>query len=216
MRKHVWFFSVLMFFCTVSFAQQGSTEQLAVEFLRSGQTEKALQLFEEAYSRNPTQHIFRLYLDALLQQRNIRQAERLVRRHQQNFPQNLITTIDLGHVYLVSGDLSRAEREFRRVIDNLPNSQSQIAEIAVAFFNRNQVEHAIQTFLKGRQLLRNPHAFSQDLAILYERTNRIADMTKEYLTMLEHNPRSLPLVQQRIQVVLASDTEDKRATNEIR
>jgi outer membrane protein assembly factor BamD (BamD/ComL family) len=216
MKKIACYLCFVLFFCSTSFAQQGSTEQLAIEFLKNGETEKALKLFEEAYSKTPSQHIYRLYLDALLQEKNVREAERLVRRHQRNFPQNQATAVDLGYVFLISGDKTKADREFKNIIDKLPNNQNQIAEIAVHLFNRNQTEFAIQAFLKGQQILNNPQAFSRDLATLYERANRISEMTNEYLIMLDYNPNLLSFVQQRIQVVLSNDTEEKKATNEIR
>ena len=203
------------FLCAVSFAQQGSTEQLAIEFLKNGETEKALKLFDEAYSKTPSQHIYKLYLDALLQEKNTREAERLVRRHQRNFPQNLTTAVDLGYIYLISGDKTKADKEFSAIINKLPNNQNQIAEIAVALFNRRQTEYAIQAFTKGRQILNNPQAFAFDLATLYERENRMADMTNEYLVMLDFNPNMLSYIQQRMQVILSDDTE-KKASSEIR
>jgi tetratricopeptide (TPR) repeat protein len=214
--KQIWYLSLMLVFNSVCFAQQGSAEQLAIEFLNNGETQKALQLFNEAYSKTPTQHIYRLYLDALLQEKNTRDAERLVQRHQRNFPQNLTTAVDLGYVFLISGDKNKADREFRNVIEKLPNNQNHISEIAVTLFNRGQTEFAIQAFLRGRQLLNNPQAFSHDLATLYERANRIADMTNEYLIMLDYNPNMLSFVQQRMQMVLSGDTEDKNATSEIR
>ena len=215
MKKHFLSVVLMMCFCSVTLAQQGSTEQLAIEFLNNGETEKAIQLFEEVYSRTPSPHIYRLYLDALLQLRNTRDAERLVRRHQRNFPQSPTTAVDLGHVFLVSGDKAKADREFTAIIDRLPNNQSQIIEIAIALFDRRQTEFAIQAFVKGRQNLNNPQAFARDLATLYERADRMADMTNEYLLMIEHNPNLLSLAQQRIQVIIANDT-DKKASSEIR
>jgi tetratricopeptide (TPR) repeat protein len=206
----------LGFLCAVSLAQQGSTEQLAIEFLNNGETEKALKLFDEAYSKTPSPHLYKLYLDALLQEKNTREAERLVRRHQRNFPQSPTTVVDLGYVYLISGDKAKADNEFASVVNKLPGNQNQIAEIAVALFNRMQTDYAIQAFLKGRQVLNNPQAFAQDLATLYERSNRVADMTNEYLGMLNYNPNMLSYVQQRVQVVLTNDTEEKKAASEIR
>jgi len=215
MKKRFLAFLIPLLLCSVLLGQQGSTEQLAIEFLRSGKTEKAIELFSEVYNRTPSPHIYRLYLDALLQQGNMREAERLVRRHQRNFPQSPAIAVDLGHVFFMSGDQSRANREFQSTIDRLPNNQNQIAEIAVALFNRGQTEFAIQAFTRGREILNNPYAFSRDLATLYERANRIADMTNEFLVMLENNPNTLSFVQQRIQMVLAND-RDNRAAAEIR
>ncbi|MCL2682388.1 MAG: tetratricopeptide repeat protein [Bacteroidales bacterium] len=216
MKKRFWSILMVLFCCSVLLAQQGSTEQLAIEFLNNGEIAKALKLFDEAYSKTPSQHIYNLFLDALLQEKNTKEAERLVRRHQRNFPQNLATAVDLGYVFLISGDKTKADKEFSAVINKLPNNHNQIAEIAVALFNRGQTEYAIQAFAKGRQILNNPQAFSLDLAALYERSNRIAEMTNEYLLMLDHNPNFFSYVQQRVQVILSNDTDDKKATGEIR
>ncbi|MDR1950909.1 MAG: tetratricopeptide repeat protein [Bacteroidales bacterium] len=215
MKKQFWCLLLILCLCSVSFAQQGSTEQLAIEFLNNGEIEKALKLFDEAYSKAPSPHIYKLYLDALLQERNTRDAERLVRRHQRNFPQSPTTTVDLGYVFLISGDKTKADKEFSDIINKLPNNHTQIIEIAVALFDRRQTEYAIQAFSKGRQILNSPQAFARDLATLYERANRMADMINEYLVLLDHNPSMLSFVQQRMQVVLANDTE-KNASAEIR
>jgi tetratricopeptide (TPR) repeat protein len=116
----------------------------------------------------------------------------------------------------MSGDKTKADREFKNAIEKLPNNQGQIGEIAYALFRRNQTEFAIQAFLRGRQILNNPQAFAFDLGTLYEMSGRFADMANEYLNILEQNPHFLSVVQQRIQVILSNDTGEKRASAEIR
>ncbi len=204
-----------LFMCAGIFAQQGSTEQLAVEFLNNGETEKALKLFDEAYSKTPSPYIYKLYLDALLQEKNYKDAEKLVRKHLRNFPQNPTTAVDLGYIYLASGDKTKADKEFANIINKLPNNHNQIIEIAVALFNRMQIEYAIQAFSKGRKILNNPQLFGVELAMLYESSNRLADMTNEYLIMMDYNPDMISYVDQRMQAILANDAE-KKAIPEIR
>lgn len=197
--------------CLASFAQQGSVEQLAIEFLKNGETEKSLKLFDEAYSKSPSAHLYKLYLDVLLQEKQIKDAERLVRKHLKNFPQTLATSVDLGYIYLISGDKTKADKTFLDVLKNLPNSETQLADIAGSFFVRTQTEYAIQAFLQGRLILNDPHAFAIDLASLYEQTGRISEMTQEYLVLLEFDPNILPYIQQKMQAIFANDSDKKAA-----
>ncbi len=208
--------AMLLFLCgNLCLAQQGSNEQLAIEFLKNGETEKALKLFEDAYSKAPSQHLYGIYLEALLQENKTKDAEKLAKKHLRNFPNIPTTAVDLGYIYLVSGEKSKADKEFSNLIEKLPKNYNQIVEIAFALFNRSQVEYAIQAFSKGREILNAPNAFSLDMATLYEQTNRMSEMTREYLTMLNNEPTMLPHVQQRVQAILTNDS-DKKKTEEIR
>lgn len=194
-----------------SFGQNNTTEQLAAQYFQNGEFDKAAELYEELYEKNPTIFYYNNLFQTLIKTNNYSKAERLIKKRLKQFPNEVRLNVELGYLYSISGDDKKANKQYQSVIDNLVNNQQYIYEIANAFINRQLYDYSIDVYLKSRKLSGNNTSFSIELAMLYELRGRINEMMDEYLNLILADANYLNYVQTRLQVVLNSDKESKRS-----
>lgn len=191
-------------------AQRTTNMQVGIEYFRNREYEKALPVFEELHDQNPSQVTYHYYLSCLLELGEFRKAERTARQQIRRSPGNIRYEIDLGFVYMSSGDVRRGSRQYEDAIQNLRADQRSISEAANAFMVRRENEYAIKTYLKGRELLRGSYNFHMELGNLYERLGDFENMVHEYLGHMKTDNANLSQIQTRIQNALITDTEGTR------
>ena len=105
--------SVLLFLLTAStlYAQDTQDIQIANEYLLQGQKEKALELYRDLAknSRNIVV-IHNNYMNTLLDLSFFDEAKDHLKKISRQDPGNLQYKLDLGVVYIRSGELSKAEK----------------------------------------------------------------------------------------------------------
>src|SRR5688572_3638256 len=97
--------------CTSSFAQDTNEIQIANEYLIKGEKEKALTMFEAlAKSSDNIPSIHDNYLNLMLDMGRFKEAENYVERVIRRNEERLNYRLDLGLVYLRSGEEQKADR----------------------------------------------------------------------------------------------------------
>lgn len=210
MYKKVLSIFFFVFVVLLSFGQNNTTEQLAAQYLQNGEFEKAVELYEELYEKNPSAFYYNNLFQTLIKTNNFPKAEKLLRKRLKQFPNEVRLNVELGYLYSISGDDKKASKQYQSVVDNLINNQQFIYDIANAFINRQLYEYAIDVYLKARKMSGNVTSFSIELAMLYELRGRINEMMEEYLNLIITDANYLNYVQTRLQVVLNSDKESKK------
>lgn len=183
-------------------AQDGTTEQLALQYYNEGEFEKAAELYGELFRKTPNTFYYNYYLNSLLESGNFREAERVVkglkptRQLRRNF------TVELGFIYQRQGDTRKAEREFERAIDALEPTRAAIVDLANAFLIRRLPDYAVRVYLKGRKIISEPYPFHIELANVYQSTRNFAGMMDEYLDLINSDETRINMVQNMLQHLL--------------
>lgn len=186
-------------------AQPGTEQSLAVQYYNNEEYDKAVELFEKLYDKNPSSNIiYRYYYNTLLKLKEFTKLEKMLKKNIKNQPQEAFYLVDLGNVFKEKGDVKAAEAEFTKAIKALVPAESQIQQTAAAFQNYNQTEYAIKAYEAGQQLMRNPTAFAYDLAVLYEKTGANDKAINQYLNYVAYNPAQVQSVQNRLQESLTN------------
>jgi len=201
---------VFVFVVFLSFGQNNTTEQLAAQYFQNGEFDKAAELYEDLYYKNPTAFFYNNLFQSFIKSKNFTKAEKLLRKRLKQFPNESRLNVELGYLFSITGDDKKAIKQYQFVIDNLTNNQQFIYEIANAFINRHLYDYAIDVYLKARKISNNNTSFSIELAMLYEIRGRINDMMEEFLNLVISDFNYLNYVQARLQAVLNSDKESKR------
>lgn len=197
-------------FVFISIGQNNTTEQLAAQYFQNGEFEKAAELYDDLYEKNPTAYYYNNLFQSLIKINNYSKAEKLLRKRLKQLPTEVRLNVELGYLYSISGDDKKAAKQYQSVIDNLSNNQQFTYDIANAFINRQLYDYAIDTYLKARKISGNNNSFSIELAMLYELRGRISDMMDEYLNLVVSDVNYLNYIQTRLQVVLNTDKDSKR------
>lgn len=198
---------VLLFASSVSLAQDMQEIQIANEYSIKGQKEKALALYEQLAKKNENiPLIHNNYLNLLIDAGKYKEAEayldRLLKRDAK-----LNYRLDLGVVYVRSGDLTRADKYFRSLIKAQGEDAYRLKSIADYLSSRNLVDYSIEALQQARSGSANPNLFTLELANLYRMSGNREAMVEEYLNYVTQTPANIAYIKNLMQILLTKPEE---------
>lgn len=195
-------------FCNLSYAQDQNEIQLANEYLLKGDKIKALDLYRDL-ARNEAnfQFIHNNYINTLLDAGASEEALSYLKRVLRKDPLNIQVRADVGIVYVRSGDLVRADRIFRELIQENKANVSRIKILADYLASRSLADYSIMALTESRQTLDNPFMFCLELASLYRVKGQKEKMVQEYLTYIMQSSANTQYVKNVMQVLLTQPEE---------
>ncbi len=199
---------ILFLNASPSYSQETQEIQLANEYLAKGEKVKAKELYEELVRRPeniPVVH--NSYLSLLMELGEFRTAEEYVQRLLKRQPSNVHYRVDLGLVYLKSGDLTRGEKQLRSVIKEYGSDGFKVKQAADYLSSKGLYEYATEALLEARSSLRNPNLYALELANLYRIQGMKDSMVQEYLNYVTQVPSNLNYVKNMLQAMLNKTDE---------
>ena len=172
--------------CTKLIAQ-GNELLLAKQYSNNGETDKALAIYQKLYAQN-NEYYYTDYVAALIIAKKFNEAESITKKIMRKYPTARKYTITLGSIYTQQSDTLKANELYDALIKGLPADQSEIAILATQFYQANNSNYAIKTFLQGRKTLHNEALFSNELITLYRNKRDKVSLTNEFLNFLPINP----------------------------
>ncbi|MCK9616466.1 MAG: tetratricopeptide repeat protein [Lentimicrobiaceae bacterium] len=211
MYKLLFLVGLLMCTCTVFPQGQSYTnEQLALQYMMNREFDKAVEIYEDLYNKNPTQYYFSNYTFCLIELQNYEKAEKIIKKHIRSHPKEPKFLVDLGYVYSKEGEQRKSENAYNEAIEKMKPDRQQITELANAFLVKRENERAIETIKKGRNLLPDKYPFSIELADIYERQEDWSNYYNELLDLIIFDYQYLQNVQNKLQDNLTNDPENKK------
>lgn len=190
---------------------EGTDEQLAAWYMQNRDYEKAAYYYEKLFEKKPIDYYYSNLLNALLESEEGNKAEKLVRRQMKRNPLAYTYQVDMGYVYSKTGNQSKAEKEWDEAIDRLQPSTQQVNELATAFLTRDLQNRALETYRKGRKLLKNQYPFSFEIAGVLAKQNDKVGMINELLDVLLISESYTQQVQNHLsRQLMGSDDEEFR------
>ena len=193
--------------CNSAVLAQGQNDQdLANQYMSTGEYDKALVYFSKWYNRDPF-NAYKPYLSCLTALEDYKAGSKLIKKHIKSMPGNPSLYVDLGVITDLSGDEKGAEDYYKKAINSLNADIQQVLGLGNAFVEKRLLDFAEATYLKGRSLLRGVYPFSFELADVYAQQQEFEKMVKEYLDLLEFSKSYLPNVQAILQNKMSFDLE---------
>src|SRR5687767_10617443 len=110
-------FSLISFF---TFGQNQAEIQLANEYLLKGDKKKAVELYKDLSKNDANIHlIHNNYINLLIDLGSYEEAQNYLKRITRRDPENMQYKLDVGLVYVRSGDLPKADRYFKDIINEV-------------------------------------------------------------------------------------------------
>jgi tetratricopeptide (TPR) repeat protein len=182
--------------------------QLANAYLLKGDKKKAVELYRDlSKSEANVSIIHNNYLNLLLDLGSYDEAQTYLKKNLKRDPDNIQYRLDLGLVYVRSGDLNKADKYFREIINEVkPNVQlaKMMSDYLAA---RSLVEYSVLTLNESRQFLGNPFLFCLDLAMLYRIQGQQDKMVQEYLSYVTQSSANIQYVKNVMQALLTKPEE---------
>lgn len=188
--------------------QRQADEQLANQFYQLQEWDKAAPMYKKLYQEYSLPHYFQFYLNCLIELRDYNEAEKALRQYKRKGQHDVQADVDLGYVYLVSGEESKARRVFEEIVQAVNQDVNRTYQIANAFRNRFQYEYAIRVYeTAARMMGKQEHPFNLEMALIYQLTGQYELMMEKYLDQLAQNPAQSAMIKSRVQNVLVMDVE---------
>ena len=187
-------------------APEDSQVQLAREYERKGEHEKAAFLFGRLRNDEQTAPtILPDYLAALQALNRTKDAEKLVKRAQKQRPQEQVLGVTLGQIAAAAGDSAAARKQWGRVLSQL--TTDHVVPVATEFQQLNLPAWTIRTYLRGRAVAGNETEFGPQLIQLYTRQGQTDKVLVETLRLVRDDERQLPFVRNMLQNSLQDDQD---------
>lgn len=167
----------------------GQEAQLAQQYFRDGEFEKAAVLYEKLYKQsNFNDFYFDRYVESLLAMENFDECEQVIKKQLRRDPDNVQLYVTYGKLFERQVLDDKAEEQYRLAIEKLPRDQFAITRLANAFMVLTKYDLAIETYEKGSEVLKDKEAFAYNLGELYRRKGDSDKMIESYLNSIEANP----------------------------
>ena len=185
--------------------QESVNNRLALEYFRSGEFEKAADMYADLYRQSGSAIHFDYLLRCLTELKEYPQAIKLVRQQMKRNPAMLEYYVSLGQLYEKSGDAAKAKQQYDAAVKEVGESTHQIVRLGEKFMQEQLFDYAVACFLKGQKLYKNQYRFHTELGEAYYRLNNYPKMIAEYIAMLDESEAYVETVQSRLQQLIYSD-----------
>ena len=205
------FLLFFLFFSLLGFAQRDPQEKLAIQYYQNGEYEKAKEIFKPIYEKNNSSYIYVYYYQVLVELQDYKELEKVAKNQHKKFPKVQRYIVDLAYVYEVSGNTSKAVKEYEDAIKNVPNVENSYKELYNAFLYKAKRDYAMETLLRGRKQLNNPKLFSKELTNLYLQLKLYDNVIEEAITLLaDDDAKYMATAEQNLQNLLMDDEDGQR------
>ena len=191
-----------------AYAQNIAEIQLANEYLIKGDKNKAHELYRDLSKDNTNiALIHNNYINVLLDLDAFDEALTYLKRIIKKEPDNIQYRLDVGIVYMRSGEQARAEKYFSELIEENKSNVPRIKMVADYLAAKSLADYSILALTTSRQFLGNPYLFSLDLAMLYRITGKQDKMVQEYLNYVTQTSANIQYVKNVMQTLLTKPEE---------
>ena len=210
MRRFL-FTCLLVIVSSLVFAQQTPDEQLAIQYYKDAEYEKAAELFDKIPLTKRNSYIYYYHFQTLSELRDFDKLEKLVKKQSKLFPEQQRYKVDLGYVYELSNQPGKAEKEYQSALKDVVAKDYNIRDLYSAFLAKGKREYALSTLIKGRFLLNDNKIYSKEIAGIYNQLGRTDKLFEEALALIQDNEaKYLPQAEEIIQNALADDENQQK------
>jgi len=201
----------------VKYTPQHARFQMAQQYERMGELERALNIYLSLYRSNPANFT---YFDAVSRcYALLKRYDELIALIQERLraqPGNIQYQVRLGDAYLRKGDEQKAFQIFDDILRKNRKNISVYRLVANELLQNRLYDRSIEVYRRGRKALGRPDLFALELAQLHTYRLNYADATEEYLRFLRANPRQLAYVQARLAQFSGEHTTYEQVTRVLR
>jgi tetratricopeptide (TPR) repeat protein len=193
-------------------AQPGTDDQLAREYMRQGEYEKALLYLEKIYDKQPTAYWYEQLIKAQSALGRYDEAEKLAKERMRRQGDDPVFLVDIGALRLMQGDTAKGRQQFDKALKALRPDQAAVRNLANAFSKYDQLGLALETYERGRRLIKDGASdFFYETAALRAAQGDVPGMMSDYLDLLTVNPAYMQAVQNGLGRFIDFTAQDSRS-----
>ena len=191
--------------------QRAIDEQLANQYYRNQEYDKAEALFKQLYEKTKQTYLFQQYVDCALILKHYTELEKELKSFIKDNPTYQKSLVDLIYVYTLDGKADKAQKQFNDILKTLPDNAPIIRNFGNNFQSRGLYDMAAAVFEKGNNLLGGKETFYMEQANLHYSTANYQEAFRYYFLELEKNPGQYNTIKNRLQTLLFYDVNNSIA-----
>lgn len=201
----LFFLSIFLITSSVAYSQHRSDNQLAMSYFQNKEYEKAAELYLRLYNETGFKNHRDYYIRCLRELRDFETAENFLSRELRRNRNDFYLMIDLGEIYLTTGNLKQAEEQFKKAVDIATESRNNIFAAASTFQRYRNFIWAEKVYLTGEK--KTGEIFDFELGNIYFMQRNYEKMINSYVSNLKRSPQRLNIIQSRFQYILSHDID---------
>lgn len=205
MKKHLLYLLIFSLLIPSIAWSQNSNSQLAYRYYRDKEYEAAASIFNELYQTSKSKSYFSYYISSLLKLENYSKAEKAVKKEIRRYPEDLIFQVELGYIYKIAGEVEKSKKQYKKTIGRIIPVKREFITVANAFRGKAEHQLAIETYEKGRKVLKQKHLFHFEIANILLSQRNFNRMLDEYIIALSVTPSKRQQIQNQIQSALSQN-----------
>ncbi|MEG2276694.1 MAG: tetratricopeptide repeat protein [Odoribacter sp.] len=170
---------------------QGNDSQLAYTYYQNKEYDKAADLFLKLYERTRSSDFLDYHIICLINGKEYDQAEEVLKKFLKADDSNKDFLVNLGYIYEQQGKIKKSEEYYDKAIKKLIPQSGDINNLAYKFRNIRAYGWAIQTYQRGKELLKQPDAFMSELGDNYMMERDYESMIALFIRALELKPMEI-------------------------
>lgn len=180
----------ILLFPILAVAQQVDS-QLAYTYYQNKEYDKAADLFLKLYERNRSSGFLDYYLICLINGKQYDKAEEVLKKFLKADDNNKDFLINLGYIYEQQGKSQKAEEYYEKAVKKLIPNSGDINSLANRFREIREYSWAAKTYRKGRELMKQPDGFLNELGDCYMMERDFENMFALFARSLETRPTEI-------------------------
>ena len=223
MKKHWFFFLLLILAFFVPMNAQITTtpkgkrvdakqkeqiqidDQLASQYYRDQDYEKARDLYERLFEKTNQTGYFQQYIECLFHLKDYDKAERELKSYAKNNPSYSKAVTDLIYAYNMQGKTDKAKKQFNELVKDLPPHAPTLRNLSFGFQSRGMNDMALAVLEKGNALFDGKETFYLDQAYIHQSSANYQEAFKYYFLELETHPGQYNNIRNRLQTMMYYD-----------
>jgi len=189
-------------------ANKQTDSQLAMQYYRQGDYQKAADVFARLYQNGHSDFYYGYYLKSLQQIPDYEAAEKLIQTQMKLNRGNLKYNVDLGFLQELKGNPDRAKQIYHQSIKKLTANINLIDNLASAFIDNRLYNYAEEAYTEGRKLMKGAYDFRMEMAQLFYYQRNYTQMVVEFLELLRVSDVYLQQVQNYLQQAIYNDSDE--------
>ncbi|HEY9113125.1 MAG TPA: tetratricopeptide repeat protein [Bacteroidales bacterium] len=185
-----------------------SKEELAKSYYQNQEYQKAAELFSQLYDKYPQQYYYMYYLNCLVEMKDYKEAEKLIKNQSNISNSNFRYIIDDAWLNKIMGNDRKSSKLLNQIIEQLPVENSLVVQIANALQARGFYEEALEVYVKARQLPGNNNSYNFEIANIYRFNGDYNSMYDALLDYLAANPSDMQRIKNQLQGLLRLDVDN--------
>jgi tetratricopeptide (TPR) repeat protein len=187
-------------------------EKLGLSYYQQKKFDKAAAIYKELYETSPRHYYYTYYLNCLIYLKELKQADKLVKKQVRSHPSNFRYHVDQIYVTDLMGNKKKANKMMDALISDLPDNRSLVIQIAASLESKGYFQEALTVYESAQQKQDEHVTFHLEKARIYRYTGDYDLMFDAYLQHLELRPQDVQIIKNRLQGMMRQDVDDNLST----